>query len=309
MLNYNGGESNEEMTSWFISSTCQLIPKSISIVSDHMHNLCQSVRNTSVLYVLFCGSTVEFYIYPLNPCIGDVDALLCQADQLAFCDNFPVLPTDLSGLMDRIGCHQIESQQKYPGFVRLRVLGEMNYDWNCKKYETTIIPTADTLIYVKRNLASCPALSVPCGPAFRYQSGLGSDLVNSIFCPQWPRDARIWPKRPRNYGWPTNDVISEVVQNGCHLVNAQHPSCSADKLQWRLSFSVAEMILIQSWSQNQQIVYHLLRYFAKRELIRKDCQKQDEVLCTYHLKTLMLWTCEDMPHEWWNSYSVIAIRC
>ena len=53
----------------------------------------------------------------------------------------------------------------------------------------------------------------------------------------------------------------------------------------------------------------MLRFFAKRELIRKDCPKEDEVLCTYHFKTLMLWSCEEMSPEWWNSSSVIEICC
>ena len=51
----------------------------------------------------------------------------------------------------------------------------------------------------------------------------------------------------------------------------------------------------------------MLRFFAKRELIAKDCPKEDEVLCTYHLKTLMLWTCEEMLPELWNSLSVIKL--
>ena len=53
----------------------------------------------------------------------------------------------------------------------------------------------------------------------------------------------------------------------------------------------------------------MLRFFAKRELIRKDCPKEDEVLCTYHFKTLMMWSCEEKSPEWWNSSSVIEICC
>ena len=53
----------------------------------------------------------------------------------------------------------------------------------------------------------------------------------------------------------------------------------------------------------------MLRFFAKRELIKKDCPKEDEVLSTYHFKTLMLWSCEEMPQDWWNSLSVIEICC
>src|SRR6218665_1883680 len=136
-----------------------------------------------------------------------------------------------------------------------------------------------------------------------------ADSVSSVWCPQWPREAQNWRFRPRNQRWPTIDTISEVVQNGCHVVFAQHRNCRDDSEQWRFSFSVAEVILLQSWTQIQQIVYHLLRFFAKRVLIQKDCPKEDEVLCPYHLKTLMLWTCEETPPEWWNSSSAIAICC
>ena len=138
---------------------------------------------------------------------------------------------------------------------------------------------------------------------------LGSDIVGSMWCPQWPKEAQDWLNRPRINGWPTIDTISEVIQNGCHVVYVKHRSCRDDKLQWRLSFSLAEVSLLQSWTQVQQIVYHLLRFFTKRELIVKDCSKEDEVLCTYHIKTLMLWTCEEMSSEWWNSSSVITICC
>src|SRR6218665_1295105 len=51
----------------------------------------------------------------------------------------------------------------------------------------------------------------------------------------------------------------------------------------------------------------MLRFFAKRELIQKDCPKEDEVLCPYQLKILLLWTCEEMAPEWWNSASIISI--
>src|SRR6218665_1226517 len=99
-------------------------------------------------------------------------------------------------------------------------------------------------------------------------------------CPQWPNEAKNWSNRQRKFGWPMIDTISEVVENGCHLVYAQGGclQCDENHCLWRLSFSIAEVILIQSWTKIQQIVYHLLRFFAKRELIQKDCPKEDEVL-------------------------------
>src|SRR6218665_2505204 len=135
------------------------------------------------------------------------------------------------------------------------------------------------------------------------------DNVRSIWCPKWPREAKEWPTRPRNNEWPTIDTVSQVLKYGCHIVYVQHRDCRDDSEQWRFSFSLAEVILIQSFTQIQQIVYHLLRFFAKKELIQEDCPKEDEVLCTYHLKTLMLWNCEEMSPEKWDSSSVIATCC
>ena len=155
--------------------------------------------------------------------------------------------------------------------------------------------------------------NVVSGPAIMTQYlnyySSSCDYVYSLWCHEWPKEAKDWLKRCRYHGWPTIDTISDVVRHGCHVVYVQHRDCRTDKAQWRLSFSLAEVILLQSWTKIQQIVYHLLRYFAKRELIQKECPKEEQILCTYHLKTLMLWTCEEMSPEWWISSSIITICC
>src|SRR6218665_954248 len=320
------GRSDEEMASEFIVNTCQLIPKSFSITSDYMHDLIMTKKPAPKEYTILCGSSAEFYICALQTCPGDTDFLLCNADELAFAGDFPALPSDMTGLADTIQCYKIESYQRYPGFVRLRLFGELNYNWKYKEYDffhatlpglhigINLASVATSYWYhrpgrPKSNIRSWPG--IVSGPAIRCytDSVIHMDSVKSLFCPQWPKEAEHWPIRSRKYGWPLIDTISEVVQNGCHVVYVQHRSCRDDKLQWRLSFSLAEVILLQSWTKIQQIVYHLLRFVVNKELIQKDCPKEDEVLCTYHVKTLMLWTCEDMPPEWWNSASIISICC
>ena len=39
----------------------------------------------------------------------------------------------------------------------------------------------------------------------------------------------------------------------------------SDKCQWKLSFARAEIVLINSMTPIQQIVYHMLRFFVKTE--------------------------------------------
>jgi len=54
------------------------------------------------------------------------------------------------------------------------------------------------------------------------------------------------------------DHVDHVVSNGCDVVHVAHCQC-------RLSFSRAEIVLINSWMPAQQIVYHMLRVFMKIE--------------------------------------------
>src|SRR6218665_2336853 len=304
----------EEMASEFIVGTCQLLPKCYDSVSDCMYD--------PLAHAVHCGSAMELYIRPLTyNCIDDIDALIFETDELAFEGDLPELPYDENCLRDTIRCYKIEPYLRYPGFVRLRTMRKLKYNWRIKKYEfnsSTLIngyhrfdnAAKAAELDIQFKCCSRPSFTVR-GPAITMNETkyCPVDNVGSIWCPQWPKEAQEWPKRPRNNGWPTDDTISEVIRNGCHVVYVQHRACRDFELQWRFSFSVAEVILLQSWTKIQQIVYHLLRVFAKSELIQKDCPKEDEVLCTYHLKTLMLWSCEEMSSEWWNSSYVIAICC
>ena len=85
-----------------------------------------------------------------------------------------------------------------------------------------------------------------------------------------------------------------------------HRDYKHDSLQWRYSFSRAEVTLIRSWTPVQQLVYHMLRYIAKQTIIR-EWKDDDKVVCTYHIKTLMLWACERKSPVWWESNCVIVL--
>jgi len=58
-----------------------------------------------------------------------------------------------------------------------------------------------------------------------------------------------WPTRHRNYGWPDSATLDRVVSNGCDVVGVAHRQCRQHewrgKLQHRLSFSRAEIVLIK----------------------------------------------------------------
>src|SRR6218665_195562 len=301
----------DDIVSEFIVRTCLLIPKSNTSVFDSLH---LQVFVPFEHHGIACGSSAEFFIQPIRACIGDVDLFKIKTHSLAFTGEKPEFPYEVRHNADIIDCFMMEPYIDYPSFVRLRPLGQLRYKWDRKIFEFVQVDVQEVAITDKlyeserdKNYEGW----FKVGPArkIRYSESLSFDSVVAIWCPQWPNEAKDWPRRQRQHKWPTIAIIHEVVQNGCHVVDAKHAACKSDMHQCRLSFTVAELILLQSWTQVQQIVYHMLRFFAKRELIRKDCPKEDEVLCTYHLKTLMLWSCEEMSPEWWNSLSVIKICC
>src|SRR6218665_74105 len=299
----------DDSVSAFIVGTCRTIPKIYVNVFQPVH--LESTTNGEI-YRIVCGSVAEFFIQPLHSCIEDIDELDMRSKYLAFVDEKPVLSHDMRYTADRVCCFLIEPDQNYASFVRLRHIGHLSYNWARKVFDFARSCSHQRKLFEATVKCSPQEIKrIIAGPALKHVGTIyGShDIVSAIQCPQWPNEAKDWPPRRRKCSWPTTATILEVVQNGCHVVFAKHHLCRNDIYQCRLSFSVAEVILLQSWTQIQQIVYHMLRFFGKRELIKKDGLKENEVICCYHLKTLMLWSCEQMPPECWTSQSVIEVCC
>ena len=174
----------------------------------------------------------------------------------------------MSGLGGTIKCYRIEEYDRYPGFVRLRHWGQMEYNWKHKRYELEHTVNANRSIYGVVDvdsledyyyhltsssvnlLKSISGQAVTQRTSERPNAFKETDFVRSVWYPQWPK------KSPG-----LADIIAKIVQNGCHVVcvTCKHRSCRDDNLQRRFSFSLEEVILLQSATQNQQI--HSFRSF------------------------------------------------
>ena len=83
----------------------------------------------------------------------------------------------------------------------------------------------------------------------------GDDYVPSVHCNFWPTPAKEWTERPRQHRWPLSWDIERIVLFGFHLVPVGHPSSPAKPIQWRISFSIAERILVWSFNHAQLQCY------------------------------------------------------
>src|SRR6218665_2474830 len=98
----------EVFASDLIVSTCQTLPKLYSLVSDRLRTPIPSVYLEPIDHSWFCGSSAEFYIRPLNPCIGDTDKLYSSVNKMAFTEDIPVLPDCINYLADTFQCYKID---------------------------------------------------------------------------------------------------------------------------------------------------------------------------------------------------------
>ena len=132
------------------------------------------------------------------------------------------------------------------------------------------------------------------------RSESGVDSVPSIHCPFWPRGAEEWLHRPRRYGWPTPTDITQITDFGCHLVAVGFPLSSSKEMEWRISFSIAERILVWSFNHVQVQCYAVMKIILK-EFIKVRCSPANYVLCSYFIKTFLFWKFEVTESTFWRA--------
>jgi len=294
----------------FFINTCRLRPQ----VTSHAVQaaLCCAEAATehtdddteADLIPLTTGSVAEFYIEPMLPHVGDVDVMLHHSTELAIPRGHPP-PTQLPAeFSDYVKVHEIVDSD-FPGYVylELRYLLAECTDDGTSRYTCFTYDTGNEL-YLSLSRRPQDNMQSIHGPAVQTNVPyfLPVDRVHCVRCLSWPTQAADWPTRHRNYRWPDSTTVDRVVSNGCDMVLVAHRQCRQDewesKLQWRLSFSRAEIVLLNSWMPVQQIVYHMLRVFVKTELLKDS--DSSESLSNYHIKTLMMWACELKSSTFWT---------
>ena len=119
------------------------------------------------------------------------------------------------------------------------------------------------------------------------------DFIFSLRCLEWPHCADKWITR--NRFWPNHYVIQKIVNKRCLLVPRPSDNHPNSELEWRISFSEAEVIL------SKYIPDSARRVFLALKIIYKDHLKfVYPGLKTYHLKTLFYWEMEKHSLSYWN---------
>jgi len=251
---------DSEIVRHFLLNTCRLRPQ----LTEHAAQAARHCARIATIHPkdddietdfipLTTGSVAEFYIEPMLSCVGDIDVMVHWSTRLAIRRGHPP-PTQLPDeFHDYVQVFEIIDSH-LPGYVYLKLrylLTDEKYNYVEYDDEVYIGGEGDGTVHGPARLTffDCPAL-------------LSLDTVACVPCLSWPPQAADWQERIRNMirncDWPDSAIVDRVLINGCDMVNVA-------KAQWRLSFSRAEMELINSWMPVQQIVYHMLRVFTKNE--------------------------------------------
>ena len=124
-------------------------------------------------------------------------------------------------------------------------------------------------------------------------------------CDIWPSSASSWIDRCRF--WPEKEVVSTIVSDGCHFVPIGNPQGleAYKNKEWRISFSLAEQKLVYTMNHCQFLVYGLLKIFLK-EVINNLSDETKDLLCSYHMKTVVFWVIQENTVPFWCPQNLLA---
>ena len=126
------------------------------------------------------------------------------------------------------------------------------------------------------------------------------DFVLAVKCDGWPLCAQEWIFRPRC--WPSQDLVETIVKEGFHVVCKSSP-----KGDFRLSYSTAETLLVGNLGDLQYKTYRAFKSFVGH--YKKNWSPiAKKAICSYHLKTIVLWYCERSdPIDWTEDRIVVHL--
>jgi hypothetical protein len=192
----------------------------------------------------------------------------------------------------------MDSTNTPPGFVRLqlltptsnRLISPSTVLHNDRVYISSLQYQQESVSFI--NNVSHIKTHAPHGPCATVT--LESIELDKAFCLasiHWPAITRPWIDRCIRHTWPSINVLTDILQRGCHCVPIGSTIMSQEnELEWRLSFSLAEQKLIYAMNHTQFLCYGLLKIFQKEVL--------NEPLCSYFMKTTMFWMIQTGSIRW-----------
>ncbi|KAK3082956.1 hypothetical protein FSP39_010048 [Pinctada imbricata] len=135
------------------------------------------------------------------------------------------------------------------------------------------------------------------GPCVEITSDIGPmDNAYVLTSERWPRDAIGCLHRLHKKKWPSHEVMTEMVKDGCLFVPIGSKESRFEHIEWRVSFSRAEKRLVYAMNHTQLLTYALLKLFLKEKIEQNS--EVEGLLCSYFMKTAVFWEIVEGQTKW-----------
>ncbi|XP_052815819.1 uncharacterized protein LOC128242629 [Mya arenaria] len=131
------------------------------------------------------------------------------------------------------------------------------------------------------------------------------DCVAAFKCQVLPPEVDRWFQRYKRRHWPTPEMMQAAWECSCFLVADGHFDSLYEEIEWRLSPSQIERILIFSFTTVQLKCYIVLKMIKKH--LNEHYLSHNSKFTSFHCKTVMFFTMERIsPTDWREDW---LVRC
>ncbi|XP_022797813.1 protein MB21D2-like [Stylophora pistillata] len=148
-----------------------------------------------------------------------------------------------------------------------------------------------------------PAVTLSMSTDFQ-KITINCDLVVALELPYdcLPREYPSWITVHGKPNWLSEEAWDKAQQQHLYLVGKCSPS-GQPKVEWRLSFSVVELILLQELASRFPAALTCYRIFKQIRFWHLKCP---HILHSYHLKMVFLQACHRYPPHLWTDNNLAA---
>ncbi|XP_071147375.1 uncharacterized protein [Mytilus edulis] len=269
---------------------------------DHVKTirLMNTVRDNFSSSKLFTCITSGSYGEGLEMQGSDLDIMQVIQYIKVYADKQPNFDPSITYL-------SMDTDDVKPGFTQLRLVYSRDLyslkfceEHNGKHYFSSALWKGNALLFMGKG-------ETIHGPCISDKKG-EFDFAFSLHCKTWISSAVNWITRSGG-SWPSHNVKQSILKHGVLFVPIGVHGSPKEDLEWRVSFSVAEKLLIYTFTHTQLMCYALLKIILK-DVIANDSECKD-LLCSYFLKTIVFWISEELPSSVWKPDNLIPcfMRC
>ncbi|XP_053403337.1 uncharacterized protein LOC128558384 [Mercenaria mercenaria] len=185
-----------------------------------------------------------------------------------------------------------------PGYCRLQLF-KSDIPEACEDLPDDNFEYDDEGRVLMKNTRVCSLLpgEIRHGPSSSNKN-LNMDLLIGFPCKSWPTEALPWVTRTTEDQWPGRNLKCFAVNSGCFVVPTGHCLSETERLEWRISTSIAERCLMFNMNITQIRCYVVLKMLMKKIL--------KGTVTSYQCKTVLMHLVEITNSELWREETLIS---